>query len=164
MEDNLEKQRFIAQYWGQPIMLRMEMVYSGYPPEPDHEEEVIDIVDGNTIEYYLKGHAIPFFKSLKDITDEDALHIAKMSFVDTEEGRKLWTPENGRDDVLFTDFSGQLSRCPGRNNGAGIDHLPYRGKAIGAGKIEVFVALQKEGPALRVVDRKALIYLYLACI
>ncbi len=100
MEDNLEKQRFIAQYWGQPIMLRMEMVYSGYPPEPDHEEEVIDIVDGNTIEYYLKGHAIPFFKSLKDITDEDALHIAKMSFVDTEEGRKLWTPENGRDDVL----------------------------------------------------------------
>ncbi|MDE5507752.1 hypothetical protein KRE40_03685 [Elizabethkingia meningoseptica] len=78
MENTLEnKAKFFAQYWG----LNLYNNYKGdiYMPYPSTMEEVLrDILVTNINEYI--NHSYLELKSLEDITDDDALHIAKSMY------------------------------------------------------------------------------------
>jgi len=81
MEKTIEnKAKFFAQYWGQVMI--------------DHNGSV-NIWNGL---FDLRGCCLEL-TPLSSIADEDAIEVAKIVYADTEGGRKLWTPDNGKEHI-----------------------------------------------------------------
>jgi len=78
MENTLENfERFASQYWGQSVLFLPNLVYSGNPPEPSHEEWG----EANVNEYWISkvyGHFPLHLKPLSAISDKDAIEVGNI--------------------------------------------------------------------------------------
>ena len=96
MEDNLEKQRFFACYWGQFVLRASHWNTEGREDHPSWAYYDKTCSLANDDRYYLE------LKSLKDITDEDAVAIWSMFKVGENEAGYSTGWKDFKEEILKT--------------------------------------------------------------
>lgn len=78
------KERFFALYWGQRVIELPNLVWTGNPPEPSHEEYGFCRLDGTAMKAIDVGYDPHLeLKSIADISDVDAFEVAKMIVIES---------------------------------------------------------------------------------
>lgn len=77
--NSTNKAMFLSQYWGQEVLHVPNLIYTGNPPEPSHEEWIDVRVDEFYIMKVANSTLPAFLTPLSQITDEDAIEITKIS-------------------------------------------------------------------------------------
>jgi hypothetical protein len=122
-ENTLEnKARFFAQHWGQKILLRVEAT---------NDTVSLGFVNEATMSF------LPIFKpvlqltSLSAITDEDAIHVSKLSFIKIIKSHTAVSGKSILHGIFKIDFDGMFIRNPEYREVIDIvDHLRSKGYAL----------------------------------
>lgn len=125
MENTIEnKAKFFAQYWGQEVFFVPNLIWTGNPPEPSHEEWGEAIVNEYWMPKILNSTFPMFLKSLLDISDDEAIEVAKLEYV----GDKYFKVETGKTSVylLHCFINGEYST----QNWRTVDYLRSKGYAL----------------------------------
>lgn len=77
--NSTNKAIFLSQYWNQEVLCIPNLIYTGNPPEPSHEEWIEVKVDEFYIMKVANSTLPAFLTPLSQITDEDAIEITKIS-------------------------------------------------------------------------------------
>ena len=80
-ENTIEnKAKFFALYWGQEVLYVPNLIYSGNPPQPSHEEWGEAIVNEHWLPKVINSSLPLFLKPLSKISDEEALILSEIRY------------------------------------------------------------------------------------
>jgi hypothetical protein len=124
--NSANKAIFLSQYWNQEVLYVPNLVYTGNPSEPSHEEWIEVKVDEFYIMKVANSKLPAFLTPLSQITDEDAIEVANIA------GNSSYTDDrksfNGR--LLVQEYLRNVTNIYGEDWINIFDYLRSKGYAL----------------------------------